>query len=123
MFEITVEHTFAASHAIRLPDGSLEPLHGHNWQLTVTLQRDGLDAIETVFDFHALEHIVEQIAQPFHNRHLNDLPPFDTGSISPTAERVAWWVGTQVGQRLPDEVTLQCVRVSEAPRCWAAWRP
>ena len=36
-FEITTTRTFAAAHQLRLYDGSLEPLHGHNWRVQVTV--------------------------------------------------------------------------------------
>ena len=123
MYEIRIEECFAASHAIRLPDGGLEPVHGHNWQVTVAVRRDGLDAIETVMDFHALAAIVKQILAPFHNRHLNEIAPFVDGQVSPTAERVAWWVGTQTARRLPPEVRLAHVRITEAPGCSASYCP
>lgn len=123
MYEITIERTFAASHAIRLPDGSLEPVHGHNWPVTITVQRDELDAIETVMDFHDLQRIVDPLLEAFHNRHLNDLPPFADGTINPTAERVAWWIGTQTASQLPEGVRLTLVRIGEAPGCWATYRP
>ncbi|MEX2387255.1 MAG: 6-carboxytetrahydropterin synthase, partial [Phycisphaeraceae bacterium] len=113
----------AASHAIRLPDGSVEPLHGHNWPVTVTVARDELDAIETVMDFHDLQAIVDPLLTAFHNRHLNDLPPFADGKVNPTAERVAWWIGTQTAAQLPAGVRLTGVRVGEAPGCWAVYRP
>src|SRR4051812_27370017 len=35
-FEITTTRTFSAAHQLRLPDGSIEPLHGHNWRVKVT---------------------------------------------------------------------------------------
>lgn len=123
MFEITVHHTFSAAHAIRLADGSLEPVHGHNWAVAVTVARDGLDAIETVMDFHELERIVGEIISPFRNRHLNELPPFADGKINPTAERVAWWIGTQTAQRLPAGVRFVSASVEEAPGCLAVYRP
>ncbi|MFA9479184.1 6-pyruvoyl tetrahydropterin synthase family protein [Phycisphaerales bacterium AB-hyl4] len=123
MYEITIERTFAASHAIRLPDGQLEPIHGHNWPVAVTVERDELDAIETVMDFHDLEAIVDKLVAAFHNRHLNDLPPFAGEAVNPTAERVAWWIGSQTAEQLPEGVRLQQARVGEAPGCWATYRP
>ena len=35
-FEITTTRHFSASHQLVLYDGTLEPLHGHNWQVRVT---------------------------------------------------------------------------------------
>lgn len=122
MFEIIVDKMFAASHAIQLPDGSLEPVHGHNWPVRVTVAAEALDGIETVMDFHDLERIVDEVIRPWHNRHLNDVPPFDEGTINPTAERVAWWIGEQVARRLPERVALRSARVGEAPGCMAVYR-
>ena len=94
MYEITVETTFAAAHAIRLPDGSLEPVHGHNWPVKVTVTADELDEIETVCDFHLLEKLVNDAVAPWQNGDLNQCEPFTDGNgglkINPTAERVAW---------------------------------
>ena len=130
MFEISIDAVFAASHAILLPDGSLEPLHGHNWPVRVTVASDTLDAIETVMDFHELEQLVESIIGPWRNRHLNDVAPFSDGKGAPgglaincSAERVAWWIGEEVKRRLPPRVRLVGARVGEAPGCFATYRP
>ncbi|NJL32430.1 MAG: hypothetical protein HC898_12890 [Phycisphaerales bacterium] len=76
MFEIAVEHVFCAAHALKLPDGSMEPLHGHNWQVTVTVGAGRLDAMQCVMDFHALKAKVMEIIRPAENANLNELPPF-----------------------------------------------
>lgn len=123
MFEITVEKVFAASHAIRLPDGSLEPMHGHNWPVRVTVASEALDDIETVMDFHELERLIDGVLEPWHNRHLNDAAPFADGKINPTAERVAWWIGEEVARQLPGNVTLHSAAVGEAPGCTATYLP
>ncbi len=124
MFEISVTSTFAAAHAIRLQDGSREPLHGHNWTVTVTVERDALDEIETVMDFHALERLVETVIGPWRNASLESCVPFAgaTGRNS-TAESVAHHIGTTVALQLPEGVRLLRVSVTEAPGCVATWRP
>ncbi len=123
MFEITVEDVFAASHALRLPDGSFEPMHGHNWHVRASVACEQLDAIETVMDFHDLKDRLAAVLEPFRNRHLNDVPPFAEGEVNPSAERVAWWIGTRLSEGLPDGVALTRVTVTEAPGCEAAFVP
>lgn len=127
MYEIIVEKIFSASHAIYLPDGSLEPLHGHNWPVAVTVAADQLDEIETVMDFHVLEKTIDSLMAQAHNRHLNEIPPFkgegDTLAVNPTAERVAWWIGEAVAASLPAHVRLVSVSVGEAPGCTAVYKP
>lgn len=127
MYEITIHKVFSAAHAIRLHDGSLEPLHGHNWSVEVTAAADQLDAIQTVMDFHVLEKHLDALLAKAHNRSLNEVEPFTDGrgglAVSPTAERVAWWIATVIDQALPAEVRLVSVKVGEAPGCYATYRP
>jgi 6-pyruvoyltetrahydropterin/6-carboxytetrahydropterin synthase len=118
-FAIVTEHTFAAAHQIVLYDGSLEPIHGHNWLVRVTVERDGLDAIGVVMDFHALHAQVEAILAPFRNRHFNEVPPFDR--LSPTAEHIARHVAASLA--LPTDVRLRRVELLESPGCWAIYEP
>ena len=122
-YEITIAKVFAASHAIRLPDGSLEPIHGHNWPVEVTVGSPGLDSIETVMDFHVLEESVDALIAQVHNRHLNEVEPFVGCKVNPTAERVAWWFATEIARTLPATVKMLSVRVGEAPGCFAIYRP
>ncbi len=127
MYEITITRTFAAAHALRLHDGSLEPLHGHNWAIELGVAADELDQIEVVMDFHDLDRIVDGLVGPFHNGNLNDTAPFadEDGvlKLNPSAERVAWWLGTRVAAQLPGRVRLIHIRVEEAPGCTATYRP
>src|SRR3954462_1172619 len=90
-FEITTTRIFSAAHQLRLYDGTLEPLHGHNWRVKVTVAAEALDAIGVVMDFHELERLVDEIIGPMHNRHLNDLAAF--ASLNPSAENVALHLG------------------------------
>jgi len=127
MFEITVIRIFAAGHAIYLPAGALEPMHGHNWQVHVTVGCEALDQIETVMDFHELARIVDAVIEPWQNSNLNEQAPFTDGAgglaMNPAAERVAQVIGEGVATRLPQRVTLQSVTVEEAVGCYARYRP
>jgi 6-pyruvoyltetrahydropterin/6-carboxytetrahydropterin synthase len=118
-FEITTTRTFSASHQLRLYDGSLESLHGHNWIAKVTVQAASLDAIGVVIDFHVLERLVDSIIAPMHNHHLNELPPF-TGK-NPSAENVAAHIAEKLS--LPVPVRLVSVEVWETPENSAIYRP
>ena len=129
-YEVTVEAVFSAAHALRLPDGSLEPLHGHDWQVAVTVAADRLDAMDTVMDFHQLEASLQAVIDPWHNRCLNEVAPFGEQrddethlAINPSAERVAERIGLSVAADLPDGVRLVSVAVGEAPGCTARYCP
>ncbi len=118
-FRITTTRHFSASHQLRLYDGSLEPLHGHNWVVKVTVESQQLDAIGVVMDFHELERLVDAIVQPWHNTHLNDAPAFATAN--PSTENVALHVGRTL--QLPHGVRLVSVEVWETPENSAIYLP
>jgi 6-pyruvoyltetrahydropterin/6-carboxytetrahydropterin synthase len=119
-FDITIERTFSAAHQLRLADGSLEPLHGHDWRVRVSVSCDELDACDCVMDFHDLHRQLDAIISPWAHRHLNEVEPFRSG-VNTSAERVARVVAGLL--RLPDRVRLAWVSVREAPGCVATYRP
>jgi len=119
-FEISTTRTFSAAHALRLYDGSLEPLHGHNWRVRVTVRSQDLDSIGVVMDFHELERLVDQVITPWHNANLNDCPPFARG-LNPSAENVALQIGRSLA--LPAAVRLARVEVWETDTNRATYLP
>ena len=120
MYAIEVSAVFAASHQLRLPDGQLEPRHGHDWQVTLRVASRELDAMDTVMDFHVLERALAEVIGPWRNRQLNDVPPFAQG-VNPSAERVAHAVAEALWRQMPAPAQLVEVRVTEAPGCVAIY--
>lgn len=124
-YEITIERGFSATHALKLPDGTWEPVHGHDWPVWVTVAADELDAMRTVMDFHELERVVEGVIRPWHGKHLNDIPPFkgDDMNANPSAERVAWAIAAAVEKQLRGQAWLVSVKIGEAKGCTATYCP
>jgi len=120
MYELTVSREFCAAHAIRIGD-HLEPVHGHNWRVILTVAGATLDTNGVVCDFHLLERALDAVIRPFHNADLNAMPPFH--SLNPTAENVARFIADAVTKALPRGVRLRSVAVTEAPGCVATYRP
>lgn len=121
-FEITTTRHFSAAHQLVLYDGSLEPLHGHNWRVKVTVSARQLDSIGVVMDFHELERLVDAIVTPLHNTHLNEVSAFavKSGGLNPSAENVALHVGRSL--TLPENVGIISVEVWETPDNSAIYR-
>jgi 6-pyruvoyltetrahydropterin/6-carboxytetrahydropterin synthase len=119
-FEITATRHFAAAHQLRLYDGSLEPLHGHNWQVRVTVGAEQLDSIGVVMDFHELESLLDALVQPLHNSHLNEVEPFKF-DLNPSTENVARHIGRSL--RFPAGIRLLSVEVWETASNSAVFRP
>jgi 6-pyruvoyltetrahydropterin/6-carboxytetrahydropterin synthase len=120
MFELTVQREFCAAHAIMI-GGRREPVHGHNWLVTLTVTGEKLDNNGLLCDFHLLERRLEEAIKEFDNNDLNSIEPFDR--VNPTAERVAEHIGRQMALHLPFGVTLERLSVREAPGCTATYRP
>ena len=117
IYQATIEKVFSAAHALRLPGGSLEPIHGHDFRVTVTVQAATLDAMDTVMDFHVLETLVESTVGPWRNQLLNEVAPFAGGpgddhglAVNPSAERIA----QQVAQAAADQVLAEADRQGDA---------
>jgi 6-pyruvoyltetrahydropterin/6-carboxytetrahydropterin synthase len=121
MFEVVVETWFAAAHQLRLPDGSLEPLHGHNWQVRVTYAGRGLNGMGVLVDFGPLRQALQEVIAPLHDQHLNELPAF--AERNPSAEYVAVHIAERLAAALPDVPGPACVEVEEEPGCFARYYP
>lgn len=129
MFDLCVEHEFCAAHAIRIA-GALEPVHGHNFRVTLTVSAPRLDPDGLVVDFHALQHILSAVLAPWVNNNLNAVKPFT--DLNPTAEHIALTIAREVDARLaalspahsstPRPRVTAC-RVTEAPGCSVTYRP
>jgi 6-pyruvoyltetrahydropterin/6-carboxytetrahydropterin synthase len=119
MFEITVSGWFAAAHRLRLLDGTLEPLHGHNWNVRVTFAGPTLDHMGVLLDFTRAKPQLDAVLAEMHDRNLNDLAAFR--ERNPSAENVA----VLIAERLTDtaRATPACVEVEETPGCFARYRP
>jgi len=122
-FEISTTREFSAAHAIRLYDNSMEPLHGHNWRVRVTVASADLDSIGVVMDFHELERLLDAIIKPFQNANLNDVAPFADGALNPSAENISLHIGRSLPGGLPANARLTRVEVWETSTNRAAYIP
>ena len=120
MHQISTTRFFSAAHQLTLYDGSLEPLHGHNWRVKVTVASPTLDAIGVVMDFHHLERLVDAVIAPWHNNSLNAVAPFRDG-LNPSAEHVALSIARALA--LPKHVTLVSIEVHETDTNSATYLP
>ncbi len=123
MYEITVDRTFCAAHAIVIA-GEREPVHGHNWHVRATIVGEELDGDGLLCDFHAVDHWLAQVCEPMTNQNLNEVAPFDT--LNPTAEHVARHIAKELNgclrRALGHGVRVASVRVTEAEGCSATFR-
>ena len=123
MFEVTIEETFAAGHALRNYRGKCENVHGHNYRCQVTLQGSQLDETGLLVDFVELKRVVHGVLDRMDHQWLNEFPPFDV--LNPSAENMAKYIYDEVsaGLRTKAEVRLGAVRLWETDTASAIYRP
>ena len=123
MFEVSVEHTFAAGHALRNYRGKCENVHGHNYKVQVTLCGETLDHAGMLADFVELKRLLRAISEPLDHVFINDIEPFI--ELNPTAENMAWYFCTklQEGLKVGVPVGVKEVKVWETDIQCATYRP
>jgi len=120
-YELLLRAGFSAAHQLRLGDGRLEPLHGHNWRVEVFLTGSGLDESGLLADFTVLQPRLQQITGELHDTFLNEHPAF--ASDNPSTELIAKYIHDGFAGHIPPPVRLVKVRVWETDDCAAAYVP
>jgi len=120
-YELLLKSEFSAAHQLRLADGTLEPLHGHNWRVEVYVDGDRLDQIDVVADFTVLQPQLREITGCLHDTFLNQLESF--AKSNPSTELVAKHIHDQFAPKLPSHIKIRRVRVWETRDCAAAYIP
>jgi 6-pyruvoyltetrahydropterin/6-carboxytetrahydropterin synthase len=98
MFEVSVEQTFAAGHALRNYKGACENVHGHNFKVRVTMEGSQLDHTGMLVDFLDVKASMQNVIAALDHRFLNDIPPFDV--VNPSAENIAEYFYQQMSSGL-----------------------
>jgi len=122
MFEVTIEETFAAGHALRNYRGKCENVHGHNYRCQVTLEGAELDEIGLLVDFVELKRVVHGVLDKLDHQWLNEYPPFDV--LNPSAENMARYIYQQVaeGLKVREGVRIALVKLWETDTAYATYR-
>ncbi len=87
MYELMVEETFDAAHALRGYEGPCENLHGHTWKVQVFIRGNKLNKLGLLEDFKVLKKDLHSFLKAFDHKCLNDVPPFIIKN--PTSEHLA----------------------------------
>jgi 6-pyruvoyltetrahydropterin/6-carboxytetrahydropterin synthase len=98
MFEVCVENSFSAGHALRGYQGKCENPHGHNYKVRVTLAGDALNNIGLLVDFKELKSVMNQAIDQLDHQYLNDIEPFR--EENPSAENIARHLYRSIKARL-----------------------
>jgi 6-pyruvoyltetrahydropterin/6-carboxytetrahydropterin synthase len=124
MFEVCVEQTFAAGHALRNYKGKCENVHGHNFRVQVKIDGERLDDTGMLVDFIDVKNLMRGVIDRLDHQFLNEIPPFDVKN--PSAENIAEYFHDRMTTGLataPVPVRVREVTVWETDIQSATYRP
>ena len=112
LYALTVRTSFAAAHRLREYDGNCERLHGHNWQVEVSVASERLDDRGIALDFRAIKASVTDLLAALDHRYLNEVPPFDR--LNPSSENMARYLFEEMERKIPPPARVARVTVWES---------
>jgi 6-pyruvoyltetrahydropterin/6-carboxytetrahydropterin synthase len=126
MFELRVEHSFPAGHALRNYTGKCANMHGHNYRVQVAVRGPRLNEIGLLMDFSDLRRAIRAAAETLDHQFLNDLPAF--ADRNPSAENVAVYFYEELSRLLEvplreADAAIHEIVVQETDTAWAVYRP
>lgn len=141
IIKITKQFSFEMAHALRNYDGLCRNIHGHSYKMDITLAGQPLRDENSpkngmVMDFGDLKRLVneEVISLLDHALVLNsktdaqlvevlkqNYEKIVTVDFQPTTENLLEFIAAKIQSRLPETVTLTCVRLRETDTSYAEW--
>jgi 6-pyruvoyltetrahydropterin/6-carboxytetrahydropterin synthase len=115
MFVLKIVTDFASAHSLRNYPGDCARLHGHNWQVEVSVCSEVLDDNGIAIDFREIKKQTKLVIKRLDHQYLNEIKPFDV--LNPTAENIAKYFFEEVGLLINSEnVKVKEVLLWETPR-------
>lgn len=120
MYQVSVRQHFDAAHYLRGYRGKCERVHGHRFEVVVTVEAESLDEIGIAFDFAVLKKHLGEILSRFDHVCLNEVSPFE--GINPSSENIATTIYQELRGRL-DGVAISKIEVWESPESCVSYIP
>ena len=100
MYQISIKSNFSAAHNLRDYKGKCENLHGHNWNVEVSVESDILNKEGMVVDFIELKRIVKDLLDNLDHKYINEIEPFD--KLNPTSENLSCYIFKGISDKLKE---------------------
>jgi 6-pyruvoyltetrahydropterin/6-carboxytetrahydropterin synthase len=120
MYQVSVRQHFDAAHYLRGYSGKCEALHGHRFEVVVSVEAGKLSDIGIAFDFAELKKYVGEVLKRFDHNCLNDVKPFD--KINPSSENIAATIYKELKKRLSG-LAISQIEVWESPESRVTYTP
>ncbi|MDC1386077.1 6-carboxytetrahydropterin synthase QueD [Candidatus Thioglobus sp.] len=115
MFALKIVTDFASAHSLRDYPGDCARLHGHNWQVEVSVCSQVLDDSGIAIDFREIKKQTKLVVKRLDHQYLNEIKPFDV--LNPTAENIAKYFFDEIALLISNkDVKVKEVMIWETPR-------
>jgi len=94
MFVLKIVTDFSSAHSLRNYSGDCSRLHGHNWDVEVSVCSEVLNDLGIAIDFREIKNQTKSVAKRLDHQYLNEISPFDV--LNPTAENIAKYIFDEV---------------------------
>jgi len=124
MFQVVVREHFDAAHFLRDYQGKCAQLHGHRWDVEISVEGTQLDQVGMLIDFGDIKKAVACSLDKLDHQLLNEVEGFKIEQMNPTAENLAFFLFWELKNslNLSDRHKLSWVKVYESPDSWAIYR-
>lgn len=134
MLSITKIFHFEAAHTISCYQGQCKNIHGHSYELHVTISGTELNETNMLIDFKELKKIVQiNVTSDFD--HALILKSSDENKLiyekmstkilwvksEPTAEFMVMEMAKRIAPNLPENILLKKLKLYETASCYAEW--
>ncbi|MFA5793973.1 MAG: 6-carboxytetrahydropterin synthase QueD [Candidatus Brocadiia bacterium] len=120
MYELLIKNHFSSAHRLRGYRGKCENLHGHNWNVDVTIRGGKLNSQGMIIDFDELKKIINSVLEEYDHKYLNELPDFR--KLNPTTENISFLISVKLQKKLKTKrVKVIKVCVWESAQCGACY--
>lgn len=90
MFEVSIKAGFSGAHRLRGYRGKCEELHGHNWDVEVSVGTKKLNKTGLALDFKLLKQKLNDVLARLDHCDLDRLAYFR--NVNPSAENIARYI-------------------------------
>ncbi|MFZ4797381.1 MAG: 6-carboxytetrahydropterin synthase QueD [Bacteroidia bacterium] len=134
MLSITKIFHFEAAHTISCYNGQCKNIHGHSYELHVTITGQELNESNMLIDFKELKKIVEiHVTNDFDHALIlkssdENVANYKTINTKihwlkeePTAEFLVMEIAQRISTNLPSNISLKKLKLFETASCYAEW--
>lgn len=122
MYILKVEDSFSAAHKLIDYKGECSNIHGHTWQVEISIECNKTSNIGLTIDFKEIKKAFNNILLQFDHAYLNELSHFS--DQNPTSENIARVLYELSSAKLDNKnAKVSQISVKESEKYTAIYKP